>query len=198
LKVAGLTGGIASGKSEVAAFMKSLGAVVVDADQVAHKALARAEVVTELTARWGDGVVDAARQPIRSEIAQRVFGPQGDRELEWLEDLLHPLVRREIEDRMERMRTAGTRVLVLDVPLLFERNWQHHCDWVVFVDAPLEQRRARAAERGWDPDELERREARQWNVQRKRAAADYVVENRADLSALHAALTRLWNNWNIN
>ncbi len=197
MKIIGLSGGIASGKSAVARFMESRGVVVIDADAIAHEVLLRPEVVGKLTDRWGSGIVDDADRPIRSEIAKRVFGATGSEELNWLEALLHPLVRTKIENVLEQLRVVETRVAILDVPLLFERNWQKLCDCVIFVDAPLDQRRARAAERGWDAGELKRREARQWDVERKQAAADRVIENHADLTTLHATLTKCWDDWNI-
>jgi len=191
LKVFGLVGGIASGKSAVASFFHDQGATVLDADRIAHDVLQRPAVVEQLVARWGAGVIDADRRPVRAEIAQRVFGVDREEELQWLESVIHPLVHHELKEQLRQNRQLGTEFVVLDVPLLLERGWEDECDTVLFIDTPLETRRQRAAGRGWRPGELERREGRQWSTDRKRAAADHVVENSGNLASLHKSLAVL-------
>lgn len=201
VKVIGITGGIASGKSAVANYFRERGATVLDADKIAHQCLELPDVVVQLESRWGAAVLDDDRLPIRREIARKVFDTaQGEAELQWLESVIHPLVRERLEEALRDLQaTAGEQptgaseraIVILDVPLLLERGWNRYCDAVLFVDASLEERRKRAAERGWDSDELAKREQRQWEVSRKREAADCTVQNNSDLPALHAQLRQI-------
>ena len=190
MKVIGIVGGIASGKSAVSAFFEDAGATVLDADRMAHDVLRRPSVVEQVVERWGADVIDEQGRPRRGEIAKRVFGANGDAELSWLESVIHPLVHTELKVELNRKR-ATDELVVLDVPLLLERGWDADCDTVIFVDAPLDVRRQRAALRGWAPGELERREARQWPLDQKRASCDLVVENAGELDNLHQALKAL-------
>lgn len=187
--VFGLVGGIASGKSAVADFFRDHGAVVLDADQVAHQVLRRPEIVDQLVARWGAAVAPEG-EPDRGRIAEIVFGPSptAPTDLQWLESLIHPRVHEELLRQLSENRSRGVRFAVLDVPLLLERGWQQHCDHVLFIDTPDAIRRSRAARRGWDDAELADREARQWPLDRKRAAADAVIDNSGSLAELHERL----------
>jgi dephospho-CoA kinase len=191
VKVIGIVGGIASGKSAVSGFCEALDATVLNADRIAHEMLQRPAVVKQLVGRWGSDVVDSENAPRRGEIAKRVFGRDGESELAWLESLIHPLVHQELKLALAHARQSNTELVVLDVPLLLERGWDKDCDQVLFVDAPLAMRRERAAQRGWAPDELERRESRQWPIDKKRAAADSIVDNRGDLESLHQSLRKI-------
>ncbi|MEO1497125.1 MAG: dephospho-CoA kinase [Planctomycetota bacterium] len=197
MKIIGLTGGIASGKSFVARLFAEHGAVVLDADRHAHAALAEAEVVRQLTDRFGDAIVDQAGALIRGEVAKRVFGddPRSIADREFLESLVHPLVRERLRADLAKARTAGVSLAVLDIPLLYESGWADECDAVVFVETAESVRQARAADRGWKPAELARREAAQLAVAEKRNRSDYRVSGekeplaRRQVADIHTRLT---------
>ncbi len=185
MKTIGVIGGIASGKSAVAALLAQRGAVVLDADRFAHAALGSAEVLAQLVERFGSAVRNADGTPNRRAIAERVFaGEEAAANRQFLESLIHPRVREQIEAELELLQASGAEIVVLDVPLLIEAGWRDLCDWVIFVDAPDDVRWARAAERGWSAAEFAQREAAQLPISEKQAAADATVENSGDLEQL--------------
>lgn len=176
--VIGLVGGVAAGKSAVAKMFAEHGLAVVDADAAARAAAADPEVVARLRADFGPDVAPAG-QLDRSALAAKVFGDAGARNR--LEAILHPPILARIDQALQQAQAAGTSAL-LDAPLLFETGLDARCAAVVFVAAPAEVRRARAATRGWPPGELERREAAQWDLPRKAAACRFTIDNGGDLA----------------
>ncbi|QDU84403.1 Dephospho-CoA kinase [Planctomycetes bacterium Pla163] len=183
--VVGVLGGIASGKSLVARLLAGDDGAVVDADRVAHAVLASDAVTRKVRERFGDAVLGVDGRPDRRALAQVVFEDSEARAA--LEGWIHPLVRDRIRTALDAARTAS--IVVLDVPLLLENDREHGlraaCDVLVHVDAPVEQRTARAVtERGWAPDELARRERAQLPQDEKRRAAQHVIVNDGDLDQL--------------
>lgn len=192
--VIGISGGIASGKSAAARLLAGPDGVVIDADQLAREALASPEVLARVREHFGPGVFHAAGEVDRAALARRVFENPALRSL--LEGWIHPRVRVIMAQRLAESRAGHVPRIVLDVPLLFENDDQHQltreCDILVFVDSDLETRseRARGA-RGWQPDELSRREACQLPLDEKRERSDHVLANDGDLEHLEAAVARL-------
>ncbi len=173
--VIGLAGGIGAGKSRVAAILTEAGCLVSDSDADARAVFDEAEVIETLRSWWGEQVVRPDGGIDRSEVARRVFADPEERTR--LERLVHPAIHARRRARFESA-PPGTPALVIDAPLLFEAGLDAECDAVLFVDAPREVRLERVRRhRGWDESELDRREAAQWPVHRKRAGADEVVEN---------------------
>lgn len=182
LPIIGLCGGIGAGKSAVASILADLGCLVIDSDQRARAALDRPDVRDQLVAWWGDGVLNADGRVDRSRVARIVFDDPQQRAR--LEALVHPIVR---QDRAAMIAEASAvsgnaparfRAIVIDAPLLFEAGLDRECDTIIFVDAPADQRLRRVqSSRGWSAQELARREAAQWPLERKRAAAAHVVNN---------------------
>lgn len=121
----------------------------------------------------------------RPALARRIFG--ADHVQQQAREALHAIVHPEIGDLIsERIRqvagnqeAGGLDLVVLDAAVLLEAGWREQCDLLVFVDVPLEIRQDRACSRGWADDELQRREACQWPLDRKRSLADFVVDNAA-------------------
>lgn len=180
--VIGLVGGVAAGKSTVAALFAAHGLRHVDADAHARAAAAEPAVVAELAAAFGPGVV-AGGSLDRAAMAQVVFADPGARGR--LEAILHPRIRARILAELDAARAAGTSVL-LDAPLMLETGLVEFCDRVVFVDCDDAERRRRAAARGWPAGEFERREAAQLPLAAKRARASDRIDNGGD----HAATAR--------
>lgn len=189
LPVIGITGGIGAGKSTVAAAFAAEGCLVCDSDALGAQALQDPAVVAQLRAWWGDHMIDASGRIDRSRLAHVVFADAGERKR--LESLVHPM----IEARRAELFAsppAGTRALVIDAPLLLEAGLDAQCDAVVFVDTPLEMRRARVlASRNWDSAEHSRREAAQWPLDRKRSCADHVLHNDDGSDALRAQVRQV-------
>lgn len=176
LTVIGLVGGIASGKSTVATHFAALRpGVRVDADALAHRALDR-PAVREAIARRFPGTAGRDGKTDREKLAAVVF--RDAQALQDLERITHPVIRRAIR---RQIRDAEGPYVFLDAALLQETGAVELCDWVVYVACPARVRRSRARrDRGWSEAEHRRREARQWPCARKRAGADFVVDNSGD------------------
>ena len=176
--VLGLLGGIASGKSTVSALVAAGGrGRVIDADALARQALDQCARDGRLADGLGPWALTASGAPDRKAIAARVFGDPAA--LRALERLTHPHVTAQIDEAVYEHRTGkGAPILVLDVPLLLEAGLDRRCDALWFVDAPDAARYARAEKRlGLSREDVERREAAQSPLARKKARADLVLEN---------------------
>lgn len=176
--VIGIVGGIAAGKSTVAALFAARGLHHVDADAHARAVAAEPRIVQEIARRWPAAMHGTSVD--RAALARIVFAdPEQKRALE---ALLHPEIRARLLAEVSASRQAGTSVL-LDVPLLFENGLVAVCDHVVFVHADPAVRAERAARRGWPPEELARREAAQLPLAEKAARASHRIDNDGDLAA---------------
>jgi dephospho-CoA kinase len=167
-----VTGPFASGKSTFVRFLGELGAETVSADEIVHDLLTRDEqTISRVAERFGDEVL-GERGVDRRTLGRKVFGdPEALRDLE---EVLHPLVRRETE---RRIAASEADLFVAEVPLLFESNSSADYDYTVAVTVPEERRRAWAAERGVDEAALRAIEARQLGQEDKARLADVVVQN---------------------
>ncbi len=189
-----LTGGIGSGKSTVAARLARLGAVVVDADALAREVVAPGSPgLASVVAEFGPGVLLPDGSLDRPAVATIVFADEPARHR--LEAIVHPLV----GDRAAEL-VAGApadAVVVYDVPLLAESPQSglrpvEGFDAVVVVEAPAEDRLARLVARGMPDEDARARMAAQASDEVRRAIADHVLVNDADLDALHAQVDALW------
>ena len=190
-----MIGGIASGKSLVCDHLRQLGATVIAADQIGHAVLLEPEVRALLVERWGTAVMTSEGLPDRREIAQRVFAapPDGPRELAFLEQITHPRISARIQAQVERLRSDATvSVAVLDAPLMLEAGWDRWCDSLIYVDAPVETRRLRAAARGWADGELSARENRQTPLEEKRQRARWTIDNSRSSAETLRQVERIW------
>jgi dephospho-CoA kinase len=184
--VIGLTGGVASGKSAVAALLVERGCALIDADKVGHRVLDLPEVQQRLVDRFGSDVVirlaDLEPRVDRRALGAIVFSdPEARRALE---AIVHPLMRARFALAIDQAFENG-QMPVLDAALLFEAGWNELCDVVAFVDAPRSERARRAAgARGWSQDAFDARERAQWPPEEKRRRADFVIRNDAGPDAL--------------
>lgn len=196
MKTIGLVGGVASGKSRVAHLLADLGAGVLDADRAGHDVLeTHPEVREEIRQRFGPAVLAVDGRVNRQAIARRVFAA-GDRAAEdrdFLERLLHPLIRERLEALREKFAAERRPAVVLDAPLLLEAGWGSLCDVVVMVEASREARLARGRQRGWTEADFDNREAAQWSVDVKRRHADAVLPNDGSEQELRQAVQRFWS-----
>jgi dephospho-CoA kinase len=193
--VIGVTGGIASGKSEVARRLGQLGAAVISADEVGHAVLDEPEVRAALTERWGGAVLDAAGRIDRRAVARRVFAPppDGPRELAFLEQWTHPRIGARLHQQLDALAgRKDVRVVVLDAAVLYKAGWDAHCDILIFVDADAGTRAARARQRGWSDAQWRAREAAQPDLARQRARADVVLDSSGTLAHLVAQVEDFW------
>lgn len=189
--VVGLTGGLASGKSTVAAMLARKGAVVIDADELARVVVEPGQpALQEIVARFGAQYLDEEGRLRRKALGRLVFeDPQARRDLE---AMVQPRIREEMWRRLAQAPPHS--VVVLDVPLLFETGrllkW---VDVTVLVYADRETQLARLMARdGCSLEEAETRLASQWPLARKLGLAHWVVYNQADRAALARQVDDLW------
>lgn len=189
--IIGLCGAIGSGKSTVAAEFARQGALVIDSDRLSHEILGRPEVLAVVRGWWGDEVVGAAGGPNRSRIAEIVFTDSEQKRR--LESLLYPLIAAARDDMIRRgFEDPAVRAIILDSPLLLERDLDRQCDSLVFVEADegLRLERLRRS-RGWDAEQVARRSRWQYPPEQKRARADHVVVNEGTIDDLRAQVAEV-------
>ncbi|MBL4770169.1 MAG: dephospho-CoA kinase [Planctomycetes bacterium] len=180
-------GGVASGKSTVAALLAGPEGVVLSADEAAHAVLALPETLSWLTGNFGAQALDGQGQADRKFLADHIFRDPALRKK--LEDWIHPRVRARIWADLTEARASGTPRIVLDIPLLMESDGlaeiRGQIDHLVFVEVPDEERDRRArAQRGWAPGEVARREAAQMPLSKKKNASHVVVQAGVSLEQL--------------
>ncbi len=192
----GLVGGVASGKSAAARLLAEHvpGTIRIDGDRLGHQTLEIPAVKTALVGRWGESILNAAGEINRSAVAKIVFDTRHPDELHFLESKTHPHIRKEIREQMNAASAAEVPLVIIDAALLLETGWGDFCDMIIFVDTPAEVRQARAlATRYWDAEEFKRREAAQWSVEKKRAAANIILNNSGSETELAQACIKLWD-----
>ena len=178
MKVIGIVGGVASGKSLVTECLATAGAAILNADHVGHEVLREPAVIAALVERWGTAILDSAGQIDRVAVARIVFRPGNDAEKRFLESHSHPRIAERLRQQLDAWRNSGTfEFAVLDAAIMLETGWADVCDEIWFVDTPLQLRQQRAASRGWSPEQWQAREAAQWPVEQKRRAAHRIINN---------------------
>ena len=194
LRVVGLLGGVASGKSLVARQLQALGAGAIDGDAAGHEVLRWPEIEQLARRRWGEEIFGPDGHIRRPALAQIVFASTADgrRELEYLEQITHPNIETLLRRDASRLAAEGFSVAVLDAPVMLKAGWDRLCDRIVFVDAPDEVRRQRALLRGWSQEDFMAREAAQEPLQIKRDRADTVIDNSGTPEATRSQVERLW------
>jgi dephospho-CoA kinase len=177
VRLVGLTGGIATGKSTFAEALRARGAPVVDADALARAAVAPGTpALADIARAFGPGVLAPDGGLDRKKMAAIVFADPDARRR--LEAITHPAVRRAMADETARLAAAGHDLAFYDTPLLFEVGLDAVVDAVVVVWAPPAVQRARLGTRdGLGPADADARLAAQLPVDEKAARADFVVEN---------------------
>jgi dephospho-CoA kinase len=187
----GLTGNAAAGKSTVAELFRRWGATVIDADAIVRELQAPgAPVLGAIVARFGPGVLTADGALDRPALRARVLADPAA--LADLNRLVHPAVAERRRALLAEARRRGDRIVVSDIPLLFEADDPSGFDAVVLVDAPAAVRRARLAARGLAAEEIERLMAAQQPAAAKRARSDFVIDNDGDRAALERAAREVW------
>ncbi|MCO8122975.1 dephospho-CoA kinase [Stieleria sp. TO1_6] len=194
MMVLGIVGSPAGGKSTAASFLAEQGAQWINADLIARDCLQHADVISQLTARFGSGLLTEQGTIDRAQVADLVFGTDSAKRenLAFLESLVHPRTRIEIRRQLIAAAQDGFSVALLDVPLLFESGWDRGCDSIWCVHATRARRLQWIQNRGWDSQELDRREANQMPIESKCRLSNVVMLNDATLDALHQNLRRHW------
>lgn len=192
--VIGITGGIGTGKSEVARLLERLGAVVISADQVGHQAYTpHSEIWQEVVREFGQDILQPSGEIDRKKLGAIVFSDPA--RLEQLNRIMHPRMARMVSDRIEQLRRAGAKVVVVEAALLFEAGWDSLVNEVWVTDAPEEVvvRRLRVRSGLNEAEALKRVKSQMCRTQRM-ARANVVVDNSTDLPTLERTVRSLWDN----
>ena len=186
----GLTGGIASGKSSVAALLEKRGCPVLDADCYAREALAQGTSASEaVVARYGERIKKDGTSDIdRAGLAAIVFNDPNERS--WLEELIHPIVQQRFDEALRSLPEAP--IVILMIPLLFEAGLEAWCSeiWVVRCTALQQRERLMARNNCTEAEAMQRIEA-QWPIDIKVQRADSVINNSGRIDDLHDQLDAL-------
>jgi len=186
-----LTGNIAAGKSAVAELFRAWGATLIDADRLAREAQAPGTTgLRAIAERLGQDLVGADGALDRAALRRRVMANPAA--LAELNRIVHPEVFRRRRALEAEARRRGDRIVVSDIPLLFEADDPGGFDAVVLVDAPAAVRRARLAARGLPNEEAERLMAAQQPAAGNRARSDFVIDNDGDRATLERAAREVW------
>src|SRR3954464_3340134 len=194
----GLTGNIASGKSEVAKMLAERGATVIDADELAREAVQpETQALRDIVKRWGKDILKSDGSLDRKALRQIVFADQ--HELDALNRIVHPGVTRLRDREIALAKQRGDPIVVCVIPLLFERNLVEEFDAIVLVDAPRPLRLERlVATRGLEETEAMNMIASQMPAELKRARADYCIDNNGSLDDLERDVDALWSSLQRN
>jgi dephospho-CoA kinase len=189
----GLTGNIAAGKSTVAQLLSERGATIVDADILSRRAVERGTpAYDKIVQHWGSAVLAPDGLLDRAKLRQLVFHDQA--QLEQLNEIVHPEVERQRIALVAEARKRGDRIVVCDIPLLFERHLVDLFDRVVLVDAPRPLRLERLVlERQLPEADAMAMIAAQMPAALKRARADHVIDNEGTLGDLERKVRSVWS-----
>ena len=186
--VVGLTGGIGSGKSLAAQFFAELGALVIDADQLARDAIERGnDGFDQLIATFGDSILTNGLVDRRA-LGELVFRDKDAKRK--LEGIIHPIVRQEFEEAVQSLEKD--QVLIYEIPLLFETKAMERFDYIVTVESDLELRKERLLKKGLRISEIESRIAAQATREERTSIADQVIENNGSEDELLRSVENLW------
>ena len=188
----GLTGNIASGKSEAAIRFAEHGATMLDADVLARDAVAvGSPAYDRVVARWGREILSSDGSLDREALRHTVFADKA--QLDELNAIVHPGINKLRRKIVADARKRGDAVLIYVVPLLFERRLANEFDQIVLVDAPKELRLERLIRlRGVSEEDATNMVAAQMLAELKRARADFVIENDGSLDQLHKQVDAVW------
>ena len=194
MRVIGLTGGIGCGKSLAAQYFAELGALVIDADQLARAAIERgSDGFDEVVALFSDSILKDGNIDRRA-LGELIF--QDSIAKKKLENIVHPFVRREFEGAVASLK--GDQVLVYEIPLLVETNSHERFDVVITVESEMENRIARLRGRGMHISEIEGRIAAQATREQRIEVADFLIENDGSEDELLRQVENIWDSLHDN
>jgi dephospho-CoA kinase len=189
MRVIALTGGIGCGKSLAAQYFAELGALVIDADQLARAAIERGSAgFDEVVTLFGDSILKDGNIDRRA-LGEIIFKDPKSKVA--LENVVHPFVRKEFEEAVASLK--GDQVLVYEIPLLFETNAHERFDLVITVESEMENRIARLRGRGMHVSEIEGRIAAQATREQRIGIADFLIGNDGTEDELLRQVENIWD-----
>ena len=187
----GLTGGLCTGKSTVAAMFAELGAPVIDADAVVHELLASDPAVRQqVLETFGEAVGDENGSVVRAKLAAAAFGDKD--KIAALTGILYPAVRERIGRWFAEQKDDGAPAAIAEVSMLYEGGATHIYDVIVVVSADRATQLARFVERGGTPDEFSARLKHQLPLKEKEKKAQHIINNNGTREATREQVGHLW------
>ena len=185
MKIVGLTGGISSGKSTVSSYLKQLKIPVIDADEVARKVVEpNSQGAREIRKAFGSDVFEEDGSLNRQKLGALIFSNAENRQK--LDDLLRPLIKIMILDEIEEYRQKGENMIVLDLPLLFEKHYEKLCEEIIVVYIPKELQLERLMRRNqYTKQEALSRIDSQLSIEEKRKRATVLLDNQGTIQQLY-------------
>ncbi|MBU5441608.1 dephospho-CoA kinase [Paenibacillus sp. MSJ-34] len=190
----GLTGGIATGKSTVSSLLEERGALIIDADRVAREVvLPGSPALQQVAERFGQAVLLEDGSLNRKKLGEIVFADEAERKA--LESILHPAIRSVMRERMEAFeRDYPDKLVVADIPLLYESGLESMYEEIMVVYVPREVQLQRLMKRdGMSAEEAGKRLNAQFDIEWKKRQADYVIDNRGSLDETKKQIDRFWH-----
>ena len=185
MKIVGLTGGISSGKSTVSSYLKQLKIPVIDADEVARKVVEpNSQGAKEIKKAFGSDVFEEDGSLNRQKLGALIFSNAENRQK--LDELLQPLIKIMILDEIEEHRQKGENMIVLDLPLLFEKQYEELCEEIIVVYVPRELQLERLMKRNqYTKQEALSRIDSQLSIEEKRKRATVLLDNQGSIQQLY-------------
>ncbi len=178
--VAGLTGGIGTGKSTVSAIFRRLGAYIIDADELARESVRKGTSAwKEIRDFFGEDVLNPDGTINRTKLGEIVFGDESKRKK--LEGIIHPVVFKAIERQEEAIiKKESDAIIICDIPLLIESGYHRKVDRVILVYAEEREQLSRLVDK-LPPEDALKRIRSQMSIEEKKKYADYVIDNRGSI-----------------
>ena len=190
--IVGLTGGIASGKSTVSTVLAELGARIIDTDEIARQIVQSGQPAWhEIVTYFGNEVLLSDGTINRKILGEKIFKDKVARQ--HLEEMTHPYIEKEVQNRLAQAERDGERIVILDVPLLFEIGWQAKVDsiWVVYVEEKVQLARLMARNDFTTKQAMDRINA-QMDLREKVKQADLIIDNNSDVEHTKAQVKVAW------
>lgn len=190
--VIGLTGGILSGKSTVAEMLQDLGAAVIDADKVGHECYRPyTEGWEKVVAAFGKGILGTDDEIDRAKLSQIVFGNADA--LHKLNDIMHPIIRKSVEEKIKQFAGQGSDVVVVEAPVFIEAGWADLVDQIWVTAVPEEVAAKRFSKRsGLTEQEAVRRIKSQMTNDERVKHADRVIDTNRSIEQTKSDVQKLW------
>jgi dephospho-CoA kinase len=184
----GITGIVGSGKTTVSAMLEKEGLELIDLDIIAKEIIRQEGIISDIGKAFGgscvtDGMINSKK------VAELVFRNKEAREK--LESIIHPLIDAEMHRRINRLKAQGTKTVIIDGPLIFEKGLHKELNRTIVVSGKAETIRTRLKKRGMDEGDATRRMASQIPLEEKEAQADYIIRNDGTMADLETEVGNL-------
>ncbi|WP_303984470.1 dephospho-CoA kinase [Niallia circulans] len=196
--IVGLTGGIASGKSTISSYYQSLNIPIIDADIESRLAVEKGEpAYLKIAAHFGKGVLHSDGTLNRQKLGEIIFSNEEERRV--LNSIVHPDVRRRMDEKQKKAVEAGEKVVILDIPLLFENKLNHTVDRTILVYVDQDTQITRLMKRNdLSYEQALKRINAQMPLQEKLALADEVINNNGSMEESIQQANRIFKKWNVS